>query len=304
MLGLAPVFGKQAINAGMESLAVVALRTSAAAALLFIFILVFRRKYLNIFPLGLIGCFFAGGLNGIGSLFYYSGLARLDASLGQLLYAMYPVFVALLLYLDGLQHGKATFLSLGLGIPAIFMLTQTSTADIDVTGVAMMLIAGLLYALHIPINQRVLYEAPAPTVTMYTLFSMTIVVLPTYLLFNRSLPIIPRDSWAPIAGLTVVTFLSRLALFAGVKSIGGMRTSLLGLAELLVTVGTAFLWLGETLSPRQWTGAVLLAIALIIAGRDRPDRFVSSTRGWLRWLRPRVSPHPTSIAEDPETLER
>jgi drug/metabolite transporter (DMT)-like permease len=303
MLGLAPVFGKQAINAGMESLAVVALRTAAATALLFVFILLFRPKYLNIFPLGLIGCFFAGGVNGIGSLFYYSGLARVDASLGQLLYAMYPVFVALLLYLDGLQHGRGTFISLGLAILAIFLLTQTATAEIDVIGVVMMLIAGFLYALHIPINQRVLYEAPAPTVTMYTLLSMTIVVLPAYLLFNRSLPIIPTESWRPLAGLTVVTFLSRLALFTGVKSIGGMRTSVLGLAEVLVTVGTAFLWLGETLSVRQWSGAILLAIALIIAGRDRPDRFVSSTRGWLRWLRPRVTTSGTSTIEDSEPTE-
>jgi drug/metabolite transporter (DMT)-like permease len=303
MLGLAPVFGKQAINAGMESLAVVALRTAAATALLFFSILFFKRKYLNIFPLGLIGCFFAGGLNGIGSLFYYSGLARVDASLGQLLYAMYPVFVAVLLYLDGLQHGRGTFISLGLAIPALFLLTQTATAEIDVTGVIMMLIAGFLYALHIPINQRVLYEAPAPTVTMYTLLSMTIVVLPAYLLFNRSLPFIPTESWRPLAGLTVVTFLSRLALFAGVKSIGGMRTSLLGLAELLVTVGTAFLWLGETLSPRQWLGTALLVVALVIAGRDRPDRFVSSAHGWLRWLRPRISATGASTTDDPEPIQ-
>jgi drug/metabolite transporter (DMT)-like permease len=289
-LGLTPIFGKQALNAGMLPLAVVAARTAGAAGLLFLVVLTFRRRYLYIFPLGLVGCFIAGGLNGIGSLLFYSALARIDAGLGQLLFGLYPIFVAVLLYLDGQRHTRGTLLSLALSLPAVYLLTQASASHIDPVGIGLMLCAGLLYALHIPINQRVLYEAPAPTVTLYTLVAMTVVVVPAHLIFSPSLMGFPQAALPPLAWLTAVTFLSRLTLFAGVKSIGGMRTSLLGLVEVLVTVGLANILLGESLSPTQWLGAILLGFALILTGRDRTRTTIPRRSGWLQWLRPPISP--------------
>ena len=44
-----------------------------------------------------------------------------------------------------------------------------------------------------------------------------------------------------------MTCLSRLALFLGVKWIGGMQTALLGLAEVVVAVLFSYLWLHEAL---------------------------------------------------------
>ena len=59
-LGLAPVFGKLAITQGFSPFAVVALRTGFAAGILLLVISLFYRKYLYIFPIGLIGCILAG----------------------------------------------------------------------------------------------------------------------------------------------------------------------------------------------------------------------------------------------------
>ena len=82
---MAPVFGKLAITQGFSPFAVVALRTGFAAGIMLIVMLLFYRQYLYIFPVGLVGCILAGAINGLGSLFYYLALERLDASLGQLL---------------------------------------------------------------------------------------------------------------------------------------------------------------------------------------------------------------------------
>ena len=75
-----------------------------------------------------------------------------------------------------------------------------------------MLMASALYALHLPINQRVLYDIPAPTVTLYTLLAMSIIVVPAYL-FSGALPQITSlgHSWWPILALTLVTFFSPAA---------------------------------------------------------------------------------------------
>jgi len=286
LLGMTPVLGKQAIQAGLAPVAVVAARTAGAAAVLFLVVAIFRRKDLYIYPLGLVGCLLAGGLNGLGSLLYYTGLARLDAGLAQLLFSLYPVFVAVILFLDGQRYTALTLARLGLSLPAVYLLTRSAGEPVDPAAAALMLGAGLLYALHIPINQRVLYEVPAPTVTLYTLLAMTAVVGPAFLFARPELPADLRPVAGPLLALTGVTFLSRLALFAGVKRIGGLQTSLLGLAELLVAVVLAHLWLRESLSASQWAGAALLAGALLLAVLDPGEHLARRGRGWLHWLTP------------------
>jgi drug/metabolite transporter (DMT)-like permease len=286
LLGTTPIFGKQAIEAGLAPLAVVAARTAGAAALLLVVVAVFRRRDLYIYPWGLVGCVIAGGLNGLGSLLYYTGLSRLDAGLAQLLFSFYPVFVAAVLYLDGARYTRLTLTRLLVSLPALVLLTRSSEAPVDAGAAALMVGAGLLYAVHIPINQRVLYEVPAPTVTLYTLLAMTAVVGPAWILGGAELPAQWGVGLAPVLALTGVTFLSRLALFAGVKKIGGMQTSLLGLAELLVAVILAHLWLRESLSAMQWLGAALLAGALLLAALDPGERLARRGRGWLHWLTP------------------
>jgi drug/metabolite transporter (DMT)-like permease len=284
-LGLAPVFGKLAITQGFSPFAVVALRTSFAAAILFLVIALFYRQYLYIFPIGLAGCFLAGTINGLGSLLYYLALERLDASVGQLLYSLYPFFVALWLILDHQPPSRLTFFRVGLATGAVLLLTKVPNHSIDTTGVLLMIGAAVLYAMHLPINQRVLYEVPAPTVALYTLLSMSAIVVPVYLIFDHSWPA-SDPPWLPIAGLTFVTVFSRITLFLGVKKIGGMQTALLGLAELLIAILFSHIWLSEDLSTTQWLGAIGLGLSLILVMYEKPMPPTHSGKtGWLSWIR-------------------
>ncbi len=284
-LGFAPVFGKIAINSGFSPFTVVALRTGFAALILLVVISVFYRNYLYIFPIGLVGCFLAGAINGFGSLLYYMALSRLDASVGQLLYSLYPFFVALWLVLDHQPPSKLTFFRIGLATVAVLLLTNTSGKFVDPVGVLLMLGAAILYAMHLPINQRVLYEVPAPTVALYTLLSMSSIVIPAYLIFDRAWPAAQISVW-PIVGLTSVTIFSRIALFLGVKKIGGMQTALLGLAELLIAILFSSILLGENLSLLQWLGAIGLGISLILVMYENPPPPTHSGKtGWLSWIR-------------------
>jgi len=281
-LGLAPVFGKQAIQAGLAPFAVVAFRTAGAALLLLLVMLFFFRRYLYIYPAGLLICLLAGVINGTGSLFYYSALGRLDASLGQLLYALYPLFLVIWLSFDRQAPSRITFLRLALALGAVILLSQSESQNVDWIGILQMLVASALYALHLPINQHVLYDMPAPTVTLYTLIAMSLVVVPAYFFTDPiSLPALSAIG-IPLIGLTLVTFFSRLTLFLGVKHIGGLQTAILGLSELLVTVFFAHLWLNERLSSFQWIGAGLLLTSLGLVIIDRAGEPVERKSGWLK----------------------
>jgi len=285
-LGLAPVFGKAAMGSGgFSPFAVVALRTSMAALLLVLIIAVFKRPFLYIYPAGLLGCLVAGALNGTGSIFYYVGLSKLNASVAQMLYALYPFFVAFWLQLDGQPPSRLTVIRIVIAAFSAFLLTKMDTGSINLLGVAFMLIAALLYALHLPVNQRVLFDVPAPTVTVYTLLAMSAVVVPAYFIFDRSLP--PSNApWLPVFGLTAVTFISRLMLFLGVKNIGGMQTAILGLGELLVAILFSHLLLGETLTSYQWIGTAGLGLSLLLVWFEKPAGRPLHTKGLLSWLQP------------------
>lgn len=290
-LGLTPIFGKLAIGSGATPLAVVGYRTLIAALLLLLLTAIINKKHLYIYPAGLLGCGLAGFLNGVGSIFYYAALNRIDAGLGQLLYSLYPLFVAMVLFLDSQPPSRLTVIRIFLATLAVTLLTTVSTGTIDFIGVIQMLIASILYAAHLPVNQRVLYDIPAPTVTLYTLFAMSLVVFPAFLIFDRTPP--PSNTWLPIIGLTVVTFLARVTLFLGVKHLGSMQTALIGLMELLVALMLSILWLHENLSISQWIGAGILCLTMLLVyfekhtGNPAPGR-----GGWLAWLTP---PRPPEI---------
>lgn len=286
LLGMAPVFGRWAILGGFSPLAVVATRTGLAALLVFLYLIAFKRQHLYIFPAGLLGCLLAGAINGLGSLLYYQALGSLPASLGQLLYSLYPLFVAIFSLLDRQAISRLTLLRVGIAAAAVFLLTRADGASAPLPAVLMMLGAAILYALHIPINQRVLYEIPAPTVTLYTLLAMSLVTVPFYFIFDRTPPA-PGATWLPVILLTLVTFISRLMLFLGIKHIGGLQAALLGLSELFITLLLSRFLLEESLGPLQLLGAGILGISLILAALEKHGPVKRHPKGgWLSWLHP------------------
>jgi drug/metabolite transporter (DMT)-like permease len=284
LLGVVPVIGKIAINYGFSPLAVIALRTSLAALLMLSVMYLKMRPYLYIYPVGLIGCILAGFINGLGSILYYSALSRLDASLGHMLYSSYPIFVAFWLLIDRQPITRMTLVRLLLAVPAVVLLVGTGIHKVDLIGALMMISSAILYALHLLINQRILYEAPAQTVTLYTLLAMAVTVVLAFLIARPSLPDPAVTPWWPVIAMGVVTFSSRLTLFLGVKHLGGLQTALLGLAELFVTVILAQIYLNERLTSTQWIGAVFLMMSMILVGFDKMSSHKHPTTGWLAWL--------------------
>ena len=284
-LGLTPIFGKIALDYGFSPLFIVTLRSIVATFLIFLFLVIFSRSYLRIYSLGLLTCVIAGVINGIGSIFFYTALSFLDASVGQLLYSFYPLMVAFWLLLDRQPITRLTVFRLLISIAGAVLLIGASAETISIQGSLLMLGAAALYGLHLIVNQKVLYEAPAPTVSFYTLLSMSATVSIAYLLFDPKMP--PANPLlTPVLILGVITALSRLTLFLGVKNLGGMQTALLGLGELLVTVIAAQIFLGETLTAIQWVGAALLLVSLILVGFDRLPPGKRRVGGILSWLTP------------------
>jgi drug/metabolite transporter (DMT)-like permease len=307
VLGLPPVFAKQAIVAGAAPLTVVMLRTVLAMAVLWLAYLLFWRKYLYIYPVGLAGCLLAGLINGLGSLMFYTGLGHLDASPAQMIFMLYTIFLTLISRLDGYPVSRLTMFRLGIALAAVYLLTGGGVIRVNGSGALLVLLAGAMYALHVAVNQRVLYDVPAQTVAVYTLTAMSATVVAAYFLGGRpALPATP-SVWRFVILLTTVTVLSRLALFMGVKYLGGVQAALLGLGETLVTLLAAMLLLGEKLSPVQWLGAALLSASMLLVTRDKSLGVLPPPKPWYQilasWSTRAPATEPRPAAARPRSTE-
>jgi drug/metabolite transporter (DMT)-like permease len=223
-LGVAPIFGKLAIEANADPFSVAALRTVAAAGMLWIGYLLFWRKYIFIYPAGLLGCVVVGIINGIGSLFYYSGLSLLDASLAQLLNGMYLPLAVLISSFAGQKIDRRTLIRVVFAVCGLMVITGFGDESLNWLGVGFMLANALMFAGTLILSQYVLFEMPSRTVTLYVLSTMAIFVFMVWLAVGQPLdPVVMETAIWPILALGVTTALSRLAMFAGVKFLGGFR---------------------------------------------------------------------------------
>lgn len=268
-LGIIPIFAKIAYGSGVNVLTVVAFRTLFATAVLWVGMLLFARHYIRSSSPAILSSMLAGGINGIGSLFFYASLSRIDASLGQLINISYLIFVTILLRIIGQSISWLTLLRTGLALFAMYLLTVGGLGKPDWIGVSMMLIGALTYALQLVLSQRIMYEIPAPTMTLYAITAMAVVVTIPWLLFPEELTAVSPLGWRAIFLMGMVTALSRLTLFLGVKSLGSMQTALLGVLEVIVSIILAIIFLGEQLTAVQWVGALLILFSALLVRYER-----------------------------------
>jgi len=267
--GWAPIFGKLAYRAYVPPLTLAATRTVIAAGALWALYLVFWRRYITISWRDLAGAASMGAINGIGSLLYYIGLERVDASLAQLLYALYPIWVFIFLSAAGHRVSKMAELRLGLTLVGVCLLTYGGGAVIDWLGVMLMITAGAAYAWHLVVGQWTLVDVDSRTVTLYALTAMAVTVAIARLLSGQSWEPISSQGWTAILLLSLIpTALARLLVFTGLRLLGGVQASLLGVAELLVSLLMAFLILNERLTAIQWLGGGIMVLSVVLIGRE------------------------------------
>lgn len=280
--GLAPILGKLAYQAGVDPITLVALRTALAAGLLWLFYLLFWREYTAIKWRNLAGCVGMGIANGVGSLLYYNGLSRMDASLAHLLYSMYPFWVFIFLSAAGHPISRMSVARLGLALLSVFLLTWQGGALVDPLGVTLMIGAGALYGFHLVLGQWTLADVEPRTVTLYGLTTMSLVVGIPYLLRGGALEPVSNEGLVAILLVAIFpTALARLLVFAGLRRIGGIQTALLALAEPLVAVALAFVVLGESFTVQQWVGACLFLVSVLLIRRDTGLQIADEDTWWL-----------------------
>ncbi len=269
LLGWAPILGKLAYQAQVTSATLAALRTLVAVLFLFLITLLFWRHLLMLRWRALLSCLLVGAVNGVGSLFYYSALVRLDASSASLLSTLYTAWVVIFLAAAGQPMTRLTLVRLAGSLAGAALVTMpwSATNPSDYLGVMLMVASAAVNGWYIVMGQWVLADVPSRSATLYILTGMAITVSVARL---GSGPIEPISlpGWRAIVALGLTTALSRLAMFFSIERLGGVQTSILTLTEMVVSLTLAMLLLGERLTGVQWGGALLLIGGSLLARRD------------------------------------
>lgn len=272
-LGWAPILGKLAYAQGVTPFSLVAFRTLVGVLLIWGWYLLFRREWLTRLRGGeLMGCLAVGAVNGIGSLLYYSGLSRLDASLASFLNTLYLLWVVLFLAAAGQPVGRLTLLRITLAIGGVYLLTGGGKGEPNWLGAMLIVASAATFGWHLVMGQWLLADVPSQAATPYILTAMAATVGLAKVLQGRPVEPIPPAGWEAIIALGATTALSRLLMFAGLRRLGGIETALISLLELVVSLGLAFLLLGERLTPLQWSGGIILVGSILLGIQERPEK--------------------------------
>jgi drug/metabolite transporter (DMT)-like permease len=237
--------------------------------------LIVGRKFIRSSGPAIFGSMLAGGINGVGSIFFYGSLVMIDASLGQLINITYLIFVTVLLRMAGQSISWLTVGRTLLAVAGIALLTIGGLGPPNWLGVGLMLVAALAYAIQLVIGQRVMYDIPAPTMTLYAVTAMALVVNLAWLFVTPDLTEATTAGWQAVILMGIFTALSRLTLFIGVKHLGSIQAGLLGVLEVIVTIVVAIILLNESLEQLQWVGAfvVLFSVYLVRFEKGVPRFF-------------------------------
>ncbi len=263
---ISPSVGRAAILSGMDSTELLVGRFGLGVLLIWLTMAVRKNKSAQDIDLyGVASICFVGFVNGIGMLFFFFALTRLDASITSMILSTVPVFVLLILAFMGEPLSQRKIIRLLLAMTGLYVLIGPG-GDVDMIGVALAMIAVLFFASQLVISQSLVRKYDTETVTRYMMTAMLVVISAYWWIQDGNWQWPSLQGWIYIGLLGVIsTYAARLLLYAAIRRIGSAQMSLMMPLETLMALSWAVLFLGERLTPIQSVGGVLIIASAVLA---------------------------------------
>lgn len=266
--GAMAIFARQAYADGADVTAVLFLRFLIAGLLMALLMVAGRRPWPRPLAIGILALM-GGGIYVLQSFLFFKALQYASAGLVGLLLYLYPFLVTVmgaLLFREPLGAKRFTAVCLALAGTALALWGGMSGSA---AGVALGVIAALLYSAYILVGSRILKnEEP--------LGSATVVMLSAAVVFGVMVaigePAFPQSAtgWRAIVAIAVFsTVIAIVGFFIGMRILGAADASTLSTLEPVVTIALAAIFLGERLQPLQLIGAAVVLGAVVWLTRIR-----------------------------------
>lgn len=269
--GLNPLFALPLYEEGMTPDSVLFYRYGFAAVLLAVLMKLQHQSFSlspkEIVPVAVMGLLFSAS-----SLFLYLSFMYMDAGLACTILFVYPVLVAIIMFLFFHEHLSITgVLSILLALTGILLLYNgEGEGALSTTGVVLVLFSALSYAIYIVgVNKSALKRMNTAKLTLYALL-FGIIIYVVRLDFLTSLQPVPSFGGGIrlFAMAFLPTVVSLVCMAAAVHRIGSTITAVLGALEPVTALIIGVLLFDEAITPRITLGVILVigAVTLIIVG--------------------------------------
>jgi len=261
--GVMPIFARLAYNAGAEPITVLFLRFTIAAVVMNLIMVLGRTAY----PRGLIllELILLGAICYVGeSLAYFLALKMTSAGLVALLLYIYPALVTALSAIFLKEHlTRIKFVALFLALSGTALTLRISGGG-SLLGILLGIAAAVDYAIYILLGSRIVRRSGPIGSTTVIITSTAGVYAGIVAIRGMTYPTTSTGWIAIIAIALISTVLAFVTFFAGLKRIGPTSASTLSTFEPIVAVVLAAIVLGETISPYQVFGGILILAAVVL----------------------------------------
>jgi drug/metabolite transporter (DMT)-like permease len=265
--GVMPVFARLAYDAGADPITVLFLRFAIAAVAMNLIMIVSRKPY----PRGLIllKLILLGAIAYVvESLTYFLALELASPGLVALLLYIYPALVTALAAIFLKEHlTRVKIIALFLALSGT-ALTIRITSGGSLLGILLGIAAAVDYAIYILLGGRIVRHSGSMGSTTVIITSTAGVYAGIVAMRGMTYPTTSTGWIAIIAIALISTVLAFFTFFAGLKRIGPTSASTLSTFEPIVAVVLAAIVLGETISPFQILGGVLILAAVVLLARS------------------------------------
>lgn len=226
-----------------------------------------RKEFLILAPLGV--------LFSLSSLTLYLSFHYMDAGIASTILFVYPVMVAVMMAIFFKERiTLTTVLSITLALCGIGLLYRGgSGAALNATGVALVILSSLTYAMYIIILNKSSLRMSSVKLTFYVLLvGLALIYLNSLLDAGGRLQMLTTPSqWIHVLILALFpTVISLLLMVVAIHEIGSTPAAIMGALEPVTAVAIGVLLFGEAFTPRLAAGMlmVLMAVILIVAGKS------------------------------------
>ncbi len=268
-----PVLVKAAYQYGIDTMTLLALRMLFAAPLFLLMawwagrpaVAFSTREIAGIVCLGFLGYY-------LGSFLDLAGLQYISAGFGRLVLYLYPTLVLLMsaAFLQQPLRGRQ-LVSLGLsyaGIALVFSAEARLGESLPLTVWGALLVFGsaVTYATYLVAGSRLVHKFGSMRFSAYASLIATGFVIAHFLAIRPlQALVVTQEVYGLVAVLAVFATVLPLWLMAeGLKRIGANQVSLVGCVGPLATMAFAWMFLGESVTLTQLSGAALVLAGVLI----------------------------------------
>ena len=261
-LGLAIAVSRFAYDGGTDGLTLSATRASLMALGVLLFCRVTGRR-LRLAPVDALNC---AGLGVLTAFVFYGNVGSvkyISVGLAALLFFTYPPMIAVINLL--FVHERITPLRLSCLMSAFFglaLMLSVSFVSVDIRGVGLALTASVCCAWHaVWLSRRTPHMDPFVVVA-----HMSVVAALVLLGLNVATGGFdwPRSTvgWAGFAGVVLLQGSAVPAYFIAIGMIGALKSGMVTNLQPVVSIVAAFVLFGETLTPVQLAGGIMVLAAV------------------------------------------